>query len=161
MIPSNFVIPPACLPTKGTTYAECSAINNLWNSKFTYCCPLFNNGYDYYGAWGQIGGSVKFTPPMVAPYPQIQNEKDPAGFSSFFFRGTKHDLLSIYGYPNLVAAKWVGKGNEGGCKMFWECSSQKDKASCKALGGVCSWQGAAGCVESPLFAGNIKSYYYE
>ena len=113
-----------------------------------FCCPLWGNGDDMYGNYDQDSS-------VFAPYPQAKIN-NPAVLSSFFY--TPGDQLTYFGYPGLSAAKWVGKGNKGGCKMFWDCSSNKDKASCKAHGGVCVWQGTAGCVESPTFLQNVDSW---
>jgi hypothetical protein len=103
-IKSPFVIPPECLPSPKTTKQECTAINALWNNKFTFCCPLWMNGDDY---WGDSTTSV---------LPQYKID-DPAVLSTFFHRQNS-DFLDYIGYPNLAATKWVGKGNKGGCRLF-------------------------------------------
>jgi hypothetical protein len=106
-IKSPFVIPSECMPSPKTTKEECTAINNLWNNKFKYCCPLFMNGDDYWGWYS--------TEPTSLPQYKIN---DPAALSTFFNRPTS-TFLDYIGYPNLPAAKWVGKGNKGGCRLFF------------------------------------------
>ena len=58
-------------------------------------------------------------------------------FSSETFFGPSGDpFLKVSGFPGLLPTKWVGKGNKGGCKIWFDCGSNSDKASCQAQGGI-------------------------
>jgi len=90
-------------------------------------------------------------------WPQVQDANSPLALGTFF-SPQSDDLLDYTGYSGLNAVKWVGKGNKGGCKLFFDCGSSKDKASCQAQGGVCVWQKYA-CVESSQFIEGVRNYY--
>ena len=126
LIPSPFTIPSECLPHAQTTEKECSNINWLWNNHFLGCCPF-----------------------LGVTYPQ-SDLSSPTSSGQFFFGGS---TLSDIGVPKLVAAKWVGTA---GCKVWWDCTSLKDKAHCHAMGGVCVWEKLS-CVESASIMDNLYS----
>jgi len=90
-------------------------------------------------------------------WPQIQDATNPMSYGPFFNRPSD-DLLATSGYPSLNAVKWVGKGNKGGCKLWFDCGSNTDKASCQAQGGICVWQKFA-CVQSATFINGVKEWY--
>ena len=56
--------------------------------------------------------------------------------SETFFGRPNDPFLSLVGFPGLLPTKWVGKGNKGGCKIWFDCGSNSDKASCQAQGGI-------------------------
>jgi hypothetical protein len=143
VIPANFVIPPECQASPKTTQTECTAINNLWNTKFAYCCPYWAG---YYNAGRNF-------------YPQLNNANDPKAIMPFFNRGYS-DFLTYIGLPGLVAAKWIGNVNwqgQGGCRMFYNCAGNLNKASCKAAGGMCVWQKNV-CVNNPYTVSLVNTY---
>jgi len=145
-IPSPFKIPSECLPSPGTTKDECNQINAMWNTKFRYCCPAQNDGddLDYPGYDG--------------PYPQIADASSPQAAGSFFQRPTSEWFADyLPEYKNLQATKWIGKGNKGGCKLWSDCGSNKDKASCKAHGGICVWEKSF-CAPSQTWVNGARSY---
>jgi len=51
--------------------------------------------------------------------PQIQDQSDAAAPGSFFNKPSS-ELMSYYApqYAGITPAKWVGKGNKGGCKLW-------------------------------------------
>jgi hypothetical protein len=64
-----YVYPPQCLPSVhgGTTEAECTAINKLWQTKFNFCCPWF---FNYGGDIPQIDITSDYAPssPYYLPF---------------------------------------------------------------------------------------------
>ena len=85
---------------------------------------------------------------------------NPNALGSFFWRSQSSGGVLNWesnAYSGLQATKWVGKGNKGGCKLFFDCSSNLDKSSCHAQGGICLWQKSV-CVEDPNFISTIKSW---
>jgi hypothetical protein len=49
----------------------------------------------------------------------LQDASNPLAAGPFFNR-PEDNLLEWTGYSGLKATKWVGKGNKGGCKLWFE-----------------------------------------
>ena len=90
-------------------------------------------------------------------FPQVADKSSPAGLAPFFATNTD-DLLSSAGLTGLKPTKWIGKANKGGCKLWFDCGSSKDKPSCQAAGGMCVWQKFA-CVQSPAMLEAIDAWF--
>jgi len=46
-VPEGWDIPPECQTRPKMSQSECSAVQNLWATKFAYCCPLYATAYDF------------------------------------------------------------------------------------------------------------------
>ena len=112
-MPSTLVIPPECQTHPGTTKSQCAAINALWATKFSYCCPMYPD-YTSHGYWPQI------------------DITDPRGVAAF-----PTALLREVGVDSFThAATWLGNG--AGCRLAWDCQGLS-KSLCKASAQLCSW----------------------